>query len=74
MPAIAIYFNDPDGHELKFIGVLSGKAKSNKEKRVVNYNEWLKIKDAKTKKSRNLKQTSGFLMIVIFLFVAHNRI
>ena len=45
MPAIAIYFSDPDGHELEFIGVLDGKTKSNKEKRVVNYEDWLKIKN-----------------------------
>ena len=45
MPAISIYFNDPDGHELEFIGVLNGKYKSEKEKRVVTYKEWLKIKD-----------------------------
>lgn len=46
MPAISIYFNDPDGHELEFIGVLEGKTKSNTEKRVVTYKEWLKLKDA----------------------------
>ena len=45
MPAISIYFNDPDGHELEFIGVLSGKPKSDKEKRVVTFIEWLKIKN-----------------------------
>ena len=45
MPAIAIYFNDPDGHDLEFIGILPGKSKSNEEKRVVSYEEWLKIKD-----------------------------
>ena len=44
-PAISIYFSDPDGHELEFIGILPGKSKSNKEKRVVTYKEWLKIKD-----------------------------
>jgi len=44
-PAISIYFNDPDGHELEFIGVLDGKTKSDKEKRVVTYEEWLKIKE-----------------------------
>lgn len=43
MPAISIYFNDPDGHELEFIGILNGKSKSDNEKRVVNYTEWLKI-------------------------------
>ena len=45
MPAISIYFSDPDGHYLEFIGVLSGKHKSNEEKRVVAYEEWLKIKE-----------------------------
>lgn len=45
MPAISIYFNDPDGHELEFIGILPGKTKSDQEKRVVTYEEWLQIKD-----------------------------
>lgn len=45
MPAISIYFTDPDGHYLEFIGILPGKTKSNEEKRVVTYEEWLKIKD-----------------------------
>lgn len=46
MPAISIYFSDPDGHALEFIGILKGNTKSNTEKRVVTYNEWLKIKYA----------------------------
>lgn len=46
MPAISIYFSDPDGHELEFIGVLPGEVKSDEEKRVVTYAEWLQIKDA----------------------------
>ena len=45
MPAISIYFSDPDGHELEFIGILNGKPKSEKEKRVVTYEVWLKVKD-----------------------------
>lgn len=45
MPAISIYFHDPDGHELEFIGVLPGQPKSDEEKRVVSYEEWLKIKE-----------------------------
>lgn len=45
VPAISIYFNDPDGHELEFIGVLEGESKSEEEKRVVTYEEWLKIKE-----------------------------
>lgn len=44
MPAISIYFNDPDGHDLEFIGVLPGAPRSEEEKRVVTYEEWLKIK------------------------------
>ena len=43
MPAISIYFHDPDGHELEFIGVLEGDTKSEEEKRVVTYEEWLEI-------------------------------
>ncbi|WP_299115655.1 VOC family protein [uncultured Winogradskyella sp.] len=45
MPAISIYFNDPDGHDLEFIGILEGKTKSDKERRVVTYEEWLAIKE-----------------------------
>lgn len=45
IPAISIYFNDPDGHELEFIGMLPGESKSNEERRVVTYEEWLQIKD-----------------------------
>lgn len=39
MPAIAIYFNDPDGHSLEFIAILEEKAKP--ELGVVSYEEWL---------------------------------
>ena len=45
MPAISIYFNDPDGHYLEFIGVLPGTTKTSEEKRVVTYDDWFKIKD-----------------------------
>ena len=45
MPAISIYFSDPDGHYLEFIGILPGETQPNEEKRVVTYTEWLKIKD-----------------------------
>lgn len=45
VPAISIYFHDPDGHELEFIGILDGPPKSDQEKRVVTYEEWLKIKE-----------------------------
>lgn len=44
MPAISIYFSDPDGHELEFIGILNGKPWSDKESRIVTYKEWLTIK------------------------------
>ncbi len=40
MPAIAIYFNDPDGQQLEFISILEGDAKP--ELGVVSYNEWVK--------------------------------
>jgi catechol 2,3-dioxygenase-like lactoylglutathione lyase family enzyme len=40
MPAIAIYFNDPDGHVLEFIAVLPGEAKP--ELGVTTYAEWVR--------------------------------
>jgi lactoylglutathione lyase len=40
MPAIAIYFDDPDGNVLEFIAVLEGKPKP--ELGVISYEEWLK--------------------------------
>lgn len=40
MPAVAIYFNDPDGHILEFIAILNGKARP--EAGVISYEEWLK--------------------------------
>lgn len=39
MPAVAIYFNDPDGNQLEFISILHGKAKP--ELGVISYNEWI---------------------------------
>jgi lactoylglutathione lyase len=42
MPAISIYFNDPDGHYLEFIAILDGAAKP--ELGVVTYKQWLEKK------------------------------
>jgi lactoylglutathione lyase len=41
MPAIAIYFLDPDGHELEFIAILEGKPRP--ELGVISYEEWLDL-------------------------------
>ncbi len=41
MPAVAIYFNDPDGHALEFIAILAGEARP--ELGVIAYGEWLKL-------------------------------
>lgn len=41
MPAIAIYFNDPDGHVLEFIAILDGIARP--ELGIISYEEWLAI-------------------------------
>jgi lactoylglutathione lyase len=41
MPAIAIYFNDPDGHWLEFIAILDGDAKP--ELGVVSWDEWTRL-------------------------------
>lgn len=42
MPAVAIYFNDPDGNILEFIGILDGESKPGMG--VVSYDEWLDMK------------------------------
>ncbi len=41
VPAIAIYFNDPDGHYLEFIAILEGNGKP--ELGVISYDEWKKF-------------------------------
>lgn len=41
IPAIAIYFSDPDGHYLEFIGKLPGKYRPEKGSLVISYEEWL---------------------------------
>ena len=41
MPAIAIYFDDPDGHSLEFIGILDGKGKP--ENGIITYERWLEL-------------------------------
>ncbi|GEN73661.1 MULTISPECIES: VOC family protein [Chryseobacterium] len=41
MPALAIYFNDPDGNQLEFISVLEGEGRP--ELGVLSYEEWMKI-------------------------------
>ena len=43
MPAIAIYFNDPDGHYLEFISILDGKARP--ELGVISYDDWQKLEN-----------------------------
>jgi catechol 2,3-dioxygenase-like lactoylglutathione lyase family enzyme len=40
MPAVSIYFNDPDGHVLEFIGILIGDPKP--KLGVISYEEWMK--------------------------------
>jgi catechol 2,3-dioxygenase-like lactoylglutathione lyase family enzyme len=45
IPAIAIYFEDPDGHILEFIGMLDGQAKPEYKQQVVSYKDWLQIKE-----------------------------
>jgi len=47
MPAVAIYFNDPDGHELEFIAILEEKARP--ELGVIAYDEWIKRKNMANK-------------------------
>ncbi|CAH8281702.1 hypothetical protein EV196_104120 [Mariniflexile fucanivorans] len=41
MPAISIYFDDPDGHSLEFIGILEGESKP--ENGILSYEEWKEL-------------------------------
>ncbi|NAS11469.1 VOC family protein [Poritiphilus flavus] len=41
MPAIAIYFDDPDGHVLEFIGILEGESKP--ENGIISYEQWKEL-------------------------------
>ena len=41
MPAIAIYFKDPDGHDLEFIAILEGESRP--ELGIVSYEDWLEL-------------------------------
>lgn len=41
MPAISIYFDDPDGHSLEFIGILNGQARP--DKGIISYDDWLTL-------------------------------
>ena len=43
MPAIAVYFNDPDGHSLEFIAILEGDPRPGQG--VISYDEWLKLEE-----------------------------
>ena len=41
MPAVSIYFDDPDGNYLEFIGILNGTARP--EKGIITYDEFLEL-------------------------------
>jgi len=43
MPAISIYFEDPDGHSLEFIGLLDGRSRP--ENGIVSFEQWLEFND-----------------------------
>jgi catechol 2,3-dioxygenase-like lactoylglutathione lyase family enzyme len=46
IPGISIYFDDPDGHSLEFIGILAGKSNPEVGKAVVSYEEWLELQES----------------------------
>ena len=46
MPALAIYFDDPDGHCLEFISILDGKP--NRELGIITFEEWTGYLDDKS--------------------------
>ena len=43
IPAVAIYFDDPDGHHLEFIAVLDGKERP--ENGIISYEHWLELEN-----------------------------
>ncbi|PKB15358.1 VOC family protein [Flavobacterium sp. 5] len=43
VPAISIYFEDPDGHSLEFISVLEGESKP--ENGIITYEKWLELEN-----------------------------
>ena len=43
MPAVSIYFDDPDGHSLEFIGILEGKSRP--ENGILSYEKWKEIEE-----------------------------
>jgi hypothetical protein len=45
MPAIAIYFRDPDNHELELISMLPQKPRP--ELGIISYEDWLSLHDTK---------------------------
>lgn len=42
-PAISIYFDDPDGHSLEFIGKLNGKPRPNGG--ILSYEDWIALEE-----------------------------
>ena len=45
IPAFAIYFTEPDGHYLEFIGKLPGKYRPEKGSLVLSYQDWLELEN-----------------------------
>ncbi|MEM8583990.1 MAG: VOC family protein [Bacteroidota bacterium] len=46
IPALAIYFTDPDGHYLEFLGKLPGKYRPEVGSLVVSYQAWLEMEES----------------------------
>ena len=44
MPALALYFDDPDGNQLEFIHILKGESKP--ELGVLSYQKWVEINES----------------------------
>lgn len=51
MPAIAIYFTDPDGHYLEFIAILDGPSRP--ELGIITYKEWNQLNTSEHKISHD---------------------
>jgi lactoylglutathione lyase len=46
MPAVSIYFKDPDEHELEFISMLSGQPRP--DLGILSYSDWLKANNTRS--------------------------
>lgn len=57
MPAISIYFDDPDGHVLEFISILKGEG--NGDLGVISYEDWIRLNSTVKNETTNSAHSTG---------------